>query len=185
MRRINTLLLSNNYIFRIGEIGEYLPNLTTLVLTNNRIASLSEIDHLASLEKLELLSLMDNPLTENVHYRLYVIHKMPSLKSLDFRKVTRQERETAARLFASAEGKDVLSAVAVEGQQEKKRAANEAKPSINLTTAQREQIRRAIEAASTKEEVDRIETQLRVSTASYFFLHCAHSMLMCSLIIVW
>lgn len=164
MRRLSTLLLSNNYIFRVGGIGEYLPNLTTLVLTNNRIASLSEIDHLASLEKLELLSLMENPLTENPHYRLYVIHKIPSLKSLDFRKVTKDERETAARLFASAEGKDVLSAVAVEGQQEKKRAANESKLSAStLTTAQREEIRRAIEAASTKEEVDRIETQLRVS----------------------
>ena len=80
--------MSNNYLFRIGStLGSNLANITTLVLNNNRLASLAEIDHLATLTKLELLSLIDNPITEKPHYRLYAIHKIPSLKMLDFQKV--------------------------------------------------------------------------------------------------
>lgn len=52
-----------------------------------RLATLSEIDHLASFTKLELLSLVDNPVTDKLHYRLYAIYKIPSLKMLDFQKV--------------------------------------------------------------------------------------------------
>ena len=171
MLRLSTLLVSNNYIFRVGSIGESLPNLTSLVLTNNRIASLSEIDHLATLEKLELLSLMDNPVTEHPHYRLYVIHRLPSLKSLDFRKVTKSERDEAARLFSSAEGRSVASAVAAESQQEGIHTSADTKTSgSELRAEQREQIRQAIEAAATQEEVDRIEHQLRVSESSVYIV---------------
>jgi U2 small nuclear ribonucleoprotein A' len=88
MKRLSTILMSNNYLFRIGSaLGTSLTNITTLVLSNNRLASLSEIDHLATCLKLELLSLVDNPVTEKEHYRLYTIHKIPSLKMLDFQKV--------------------------------------------------------------------------------------------------
>lgn len=41
---------------------------------------------------------------ERQYYRLYAIHKMPTLKSLDYNKVNRSERETAARLARSAAG---------------------------------------------------------------------------------
>ena len=89
MKRLSTLLMSNNYLFRIGStLGDNLASITTLVLNNNRLSSLSEIDHLATLSKLELLSLTDNPVTEKEHYRLYVIFKIPSLKMLDFQKVS-------------------------------------------------------------------------------------------------
>ena len=161
MRRLSTLFLSNNYIFRIGTLGGNLSNLSTLVLTNNRISTLSEIDNLASLTQLELLSLMDNPLTNHVHYRLYVIHKIPSLKCLDFQKVTREEREQSRRLFASQEGVEVLSAMEREKMNEVSRA--ETVTPAAFSDKQREYIRAAIEAAQTKEEMDRIEHQLRVS----------------------
>ena len=38
------------------------------------------------------------------HYRLYTIHKIPSLKVLDFTKVKQSERERAERLAKSAAG---------------------------------------------------------------------------------
>mmetsp|Transcript_22872 Transcript_22872/g.33411 ORF Transcript_22872/g.33411 Transcript_22872/m.33411 type:complete len:248 (+) Transcript_22872:94-837(+) len=165
MRRLTTLLVNNNYVFRVGSIGENLPQLNTLVLTNNRIANLSEIDNIASLQNLECLSLMDNPVTQRPHYRLYVIHKMPQLKFLDFVKVKKVEREAAATLFESSEGQGVISSVQEEHQaaeQEKQQARMSA--ASRLTESQREQVRRAIESATTREEMDRIEKQLKTGT---------------------
>ena len=68
-------------------ISEFLPNLHTLVLTNNRLVNLVEIDPLASLSKLQFLSLLDNNITKKPNYRLYVIHKLKSVRVLDFKKV--------------------------------------------------------------------------------------------------
>jgi U2 small nuclear ribonucleoprotein A' len=69
---------------------EFLPKMHTLVLTNNRLTTLSEIDPLASLPKLQYLSLLDNTVTKQPDYRLYVIHKLKHLRLLDFKKVKQQ-----------------------------------------------------------------------------------------------
>jgi U2 small nuclear ribonucleoprotein A' len=70
--------------------AEFLPKLHTLVLTNNRLTNLAEIDPLASLPKLQYLSLLDNTVTKQPDYRLYVIHKLKHLRLLDFKKVKQQ-----------------------------------------------------------------------------------------------
>lgn len=67
--------------------AEFLPKLHTLVLTNNRLVNLVEIDPLASLPRLQFLSLLDNNVTKKPNYRLYVIHKLKSLRVLDFKKI--------------------------------------------------------------------------------------------------
>lgn len=164
MKRLSSILMSNNYLFRIGAtIGVNLPNITTVVLNNNRLTNLSEIDHLATLEKLELLSLLDNPITEKLHYRLYCIHKIPTLKMLDFQKVKVQEREAAKALFSTVEGADMVSSVSEEAKQlDAQKEASENGNKAQLTAEQKAEISRAIEAASTKEEMDLIERQLRV-----------------------
>ena len=72
--------------------AEYLPKLHTLVLTNNRLVNLAEIDPLSSLPKLQFLSLLDNNITKKPNYRLYVIHKLKSLRVLDFKKVKSKVR---------------------------------------------------------------------------------------------
>ena len=66
---------------------EAIPNLETLVLTNNMISELSDVDCLTGFEKLTTLSLLFNPVSTKEHYRLYTIYKLPSLRLLDFRKV--------------------------------------------------------------------------------------------------
>nr|GLL35236.1 U2 small nuclear ribonucleoprotein A' [Ipomoea trifida] len=107
LNRLGTLLLNNNRITRINpKIGEFLPKLHTLVLTNNRLTNLAEIDPLASLPKLQFLSLLDNNITKKPNYRLYVIHKLKSLRLLDFRKVKQKERMEANNLFASQEAEE-------------------------------------------------------------------------------
>ncbi|KAL7160911.1 hypothetical protein ACSBR2_041536 [Camellia fascicularis] len=45
--------------------------------------NLVEIDPLASLPKLQFLSLLDNNITKKPNYHLYVIHKLKSLRLLD------------------------------------------------------------------------------------------------------
>lgn len=73
-------------------IAEFLPKLHSLVLTNNRLVNLVEIDPLASLPKLQFLSLMDNTVTKKPNYRLYVINKLKILRVLDFKKVKNKVR---------------------------------------------------------------------------------------------
>ena len=54
--------------------------------------NLVEIDPLASIPKLQYLSLLDNNITKKPNYRLYVIHKIKSLRVLDFIKVKAKVR---------------------------------------------------------------------------------------------
>lgn len=103
LNRLRTLLLNNNLISSIASgLGEQLPNLDTLILTNNRLNNLSDIDVLSEMKSLRRLSLLENGLTKKQHYRLYVINKLPHLKLLDFRKVKQKERAAAAKLFSQS-----------------------------------------------------------------------------------
>lgn len=107
LNRLGTLIINNNRITRINpNIGEFLPKLHTLVLTNNRLVNLVEIDPLVSLPKLQFLSLLDNNVTKKPNYRLYVIHKLKSLRVLDFKKVKAKERAEARNLFTSKEAEE-------------------------------------------------------------------------------
>jgi len=102
LNRIKTILISNNRIARIANnLGEQLPNLDTLVLSNNKLQNLSDIDPLAEFPNLRRLSLLDNVVTKKTHYRLYVIHKLPKLKLLDFIRIKEKERVASTKLFGA------------------------------------------------------------------------------------
>ena len=161
MTRLTTLLVNNNCITRLEPLGANLLELKTLVLTNNKITNLSEIDNISTLTKLELLSLLENPVTMKEHYRLYTIYKIPSLKSLDFRKVKKQERLAAVELFTSGSGSALIALISKETEMQqtavKRGSAN------SLSEQQRAIVRKAIENAKTAAEMDAIERQLKVS----------------------
>lgn len=171
-KRLGCLLLNNNLVSRVAPtLGQQVPNLTALILTGNRISSLSEILHLATLTKLEHLSLLENPVAHNANYRLFCVHHVPSLKSLDFRKVGAKEREEAKKLFASEAGKALLDAVSQEAKALASGAGAGAagggaggKQQLALTDEQKAQVRAAIEGAKTREEIDLVERQLRTGT---------------------
>lgn len=108
LRRLRCLLLNNNRVCRIAEnLHEPLPALETLVLTNNQIQNLGDLDPLASLRNLTYLSLMKNPVTVKRHYRLYIIHRIPQLRVLDFRRIRQKERQAAQQLFKGKRGKQL------------------------------------------------------------------------------
>jgi len=114
LTRLQTLLLSNNRIARISEgLQKFLPKLSTLMLMNNKLVNLRDIDPLSELSSLISLSLNNNPVTKHKSYRLYIIHKIPSLKLLDFKKIKPQERKEAEKFFGGEQGarrKEAISA---------------------------------------------------------------------------
>ena len=85
-------------------IAGNLPKLETLVLTNNRLQHLKELEPLTSLSKLKFLCLLENPVTKRSNYRLFCVHTLPTLKVLDFKKISAKEREEATALFGGASG---------------------------------------------------------------------------------
>jgi hypothetical protein len=160
---LKTVLLHNNRVATIEEdLDRNIPNIETLMFTNNKIVNLTDLDPLACLKKLTTLSLIGNAVTSRPHYRMYVIFKVPQLKTLDFQKVKVKEREEAAHLFKSMTGKQVI-----EMDETEKNAGKTFIPG-KMQTAQEQlsakqihQIQLAIANAKTPEEVDRLEQQLK------------------------
>jgi len=113
LKRLRTLMLVNNSISRIAnDAFDGLPELTSLVLSNNRISTLGALLPLRKLSaRLERLSLIDNPVNKQKHYRNFVIHLLGySLKFryLDFQRITEKERNDARQFFESDEGLQLL-----------------------------------------------------------------------------
>lgn len=161
--RLSSLLVNNNLVSRVSStVGSQLPNLTALVLTGNRVTSFTEITHIASLKKLQHLSLLDNPVALNSHYRLYCVYTIPALRSLDYRKVSRKEREEASKLFSSEAGRALLLTMTAVGDGPGGVGAGPKPPMLALSDEQKQQVRNAIESAKNREEVDLIESKLRM-----------------------
>ncbi|KAF3687049.1 U2 small nuclear ribonucleoprotein A' [Channa argus] len=163
LKRLKTLLMNNNRICRIGEnLERSLPNLTELILTSNNIMELGDLDPLASVKTLTLLSLLRNPVTNKKHYRLYVINKIPQIRVLDFQKVKLKERQEAEKMFKGKRGAQLAKDIAkrtktfipgVPAQLEKKKTG----PS----QAEVEAIKNAIANASSLAEVERLKGMLQ------------------------
>ncbi|MCO5554753.1 hypothetical protein L7F22_008287 [Adiantum nelumboides] len=165
LKRLTTLLVSNNRIARINpNIGGFLPKLHTLVLTNNRLVNLGDLDPLAALANLQALSLLDNIVTKKTHYRLYVIHKLPKLRLLDFRKIKQRERQEATARFGSKEAEALKEAnTFVPGELPEVTPVPEPMEAqaVGPTQEQILAIKAAIASSQTLEEVARLEKALK------------------------
>ncbi|KAM4592758.1 U2 small nuclear ribonucleoprotein A' [Odontesthes bonariensis] len=163
LKRLKTLLMNNNRICRVGEnLEQSLPSLKELVLTNNNIQELGDLDPLASVKTLTLLSLLRNPVTNKKHYRLYVINKVPQIRVLDFQKVKLKERQEAEKMFKGKRGAQLAQDIArrtktftpgVAAQPEKRRAG--------ASQADVEAIKNAISSATSLAEVERLKGMLQ------------------------
>ncbi|WOL18700.1 hypothetical protein Cni_G27497 [Canna indica] len=180
LNRLGTLLINNNRITRINpNIGEFLPKLHTLVLTNNRLVNLVEIDPLASLQKLQFLSLLDNTITKKPNYRLYVIYKLKPLRLLDFKKVKQKERAEAERLFASKEAEEEAKKIPPKtfspGEVQELSLSDNSKveqaPKVAPTLEQITAIKAAIVNSQTLEEVARLEKALKLGQIPEEFMN--------------
>jgi U2 small nuclear ribonucleoprotein A' len=155
--RTKLLIFNNNQINRIAEnLGRAFPNLEHLVLTNNRFTTLKELEPLAMLSSLTMLSMVDNPVTKQQHYRAFLIAMLPKLRVLDFQKVKPAERQAAEVTYGAASAakrqKTATEAAAktfVPGAPDAPSAA----PKSGPTPEQIARIKDAIANASSLEEV--------------------------------
>ncbi|KAF1965364.1 small nuclear ribonucleo protein U2, A [Bimuria novae-zelandiae CBS 107.79] len=162
--RLRTLFLAQNRISNIqANLSSSIPNLTTLVLTKNRITELAELDPLGGFKKLVYLTLKDNPVTGKENYRLWVIWLCPSVRFLDFAKVRDVERRQAAELFGTAEEPSELASK-IKGQKSKgfvvptfTNGADTPTKDRIWTEEEKNKMRAAIKNAKTLAEMARLE----------------------------
>ncbi|KAG1834532.1 L domain-like protein [Suillus fuscotomentosus] len=105
LKRLRTLLLANNRVASISpSIHLSVPNLTTLVLTGNSIVELGDLEPLKEIKGLKYLALLGNPVREKKWYREWLAWRIASLRVLDFQRIRDKEREAGKSLFLTAEG---------------------------------------------------------------------------------
>ncbi|KAI8388128.1 L domain-like protein [Radiomyces spectabilis] len=167
LTRLQHLLLANNRISKIDpHMHEFVPNLSTLILTNNSLQELGDLEVLAQFKKLTKLCLLDNPVAKKRYYRLYVIHKVPQLRLLDFNKIKQKEREEAKQLFEGTDGVDNDLAKSIAEQKSKALDIAEAtretqKGGQGLTADEQMKIKEALKQATSLDEISRLERVLK------------------------
>mmetsp|Transcript_24322 Transcript_24322/g.47831 ORF Transcript_24322/g.47831 Transcript_24322/m.47831 type:complete len:231 (-) Transcript_24322:157-849(-) len=164
LTKLESILMSNNRVSRVATgLGKYLPNLDTLVLTNNKISKLSDLNPLSHITSLTSLILVNNPVCKQAGYRLYCIHRLPSLKVLDFQKVKPAEREAAKARFGELnleEEKEEPEQEAMQDEEEKEDNTFTPGDKVGLTPEERAKIMEQISAATSLEEIERLEKLL-------------------------
>ncbi|EME78393.1 uncharacterized protein MYCFIDRAFT_205019 [Pseudocercospora fijiensis CIRAD86] len=100
--RLQTLLCAQNRISSVSEsASKSVPNLHTLVLTQNNLGELSDLVPLRGFKKLTYVSLVENPVASKENYRYWLIWNCPQIRFLDFVKVKDAEREKGKELFGT------------------------------------------------------------------------------------
>lgn len=88
LKRLRTLLLANNRIATISpSLHLSASNLTTIILTNNNVTELGDLEPLRELRCLKYLSLLGNPVTGRKLYREWLVWRIKSLRVLDFQRI--------------------------------------------------------------------------------------------------
>ncbi|WFD42053.1 U2 snRNP complex subunit [Malassezia psittaci] len=173
--RLQHLMLSNNSITRIDPLlGKAIPYLHTLILTNNAISDTKQLVPLRRLRRLEYLSLLGNPVSLTKHYREYTIWRIPSVRVLDFKRVTDKERDYARSLMELSDGRPSELAVQLSGDVASISGASATHASQfepgaplsgggrQLTAKDRAAIQQAIDQSESLEEIRRLEDQLKM-----------------------
>ncbi|XP_067945091.1 U2 small nuclear ribonucleoprotein A'-like isoform X1 [Watersipora subatra] len=184
LKRLKNILISNNKVIRIGEnLEESIPNIESIILTNNNMQELGDLDVLATLPNLECLRylhifvqrkylclykvpslLLGNPVTTKLHYRQYVINKLPQLRILDFAKIKEKERKQAKSLFKGKKGAELATNIGKRSKTFVPGAGLDVKkPSSKQDREREEAIRKAISSAKTLGEVERLQAMLAVN----------------------
>ncbi|KAL3801845.1 hypothetical protein HJC23_001241 [Cyclotella cryptica] len=191
LNRLSSLYVGGNGVESVDgrNLRKNLPELKNLVLTGCSVRGWNVLGELGmGCPKMEFLSLVGNPVTKRQHYRLYAIHKIPSLKVLDYTKIKQSERERAQRLAASAAGAAMEADARVEAREAAAIAAaaqennayaysndNETHKTFEpgegksaeesfatqFTLEEKAKIREMVANAASAEEIDRIESLVK------------------------
>ncbi|KAI8148783.1 U2 small nuclear ribonucleoprotein A [Fennellomyces sp. T-0311] len=165
MVRLQHMLLTNNRINKIeANIHEFVPNLTTVIMTNNAIQELGDLEPLAKCKRLTFLSLLDNPVSKKQYYRAYLIHKLPKLRVLDFKKIKQRERQEAAALFEENGVENALGQSLTDTKSntfEVGEGLNPAQKQKVLSKEEQQKIKEALKQATSLDEISRLEQLLK------------------------
>ncbi|KAF7789203.1 hypothetical protein EIP86_000142 [Pleurotus ostreatoroseus] len=173
LRRLRTLLLANNRVASISpSLHLSVPNLTTLVLTNNNIAELGDLEPLRDVKGLQYLSLLGNPVRDKKWYREWLAWRIPSLRVLDFQRIRDKERQAGKSLFVTADGLPTQLATTLSTTvsthakapvttDEPKPAAAPGHAGRLMSKEEAQRVKDAIAKATSIEEVRRLERSLR------------------------
>eukprot|EP01137_Pigoraptor_chileana_P015460 Opistho-2@71414 len=161
--RLKTLFLSNNRIGKIDrDVATSIPNLEELILANNQLLELGDLLPLAKFSKLRSLCIMKNPVASQTYYRQYIVHNIPSLRLLDFKRIKQKDRAEAAKLFGGKKGQKLHEEL---GQKVSTFTPGEGLPTEAIkpvpTAAEVQKIKDAIAKATTLDEMRRLEQQLQ------------------------
>ncbi|KJH51971.1 leucine Rich repeat-containing domain protein [Dictyocaulus viviparus] len=163
LKRLHTLYLHNNRVHYIQpDIGEKLPNLKILALTNNNITELGDIDSLANCKKLEYVTFIGNPITHKTNYRAYIIYKLPSVRVIDFKRIRLAEREAARKLFKGKRGQRARDAIkrSTNAPCEMENAENTRFNGSTISAEDKIKIQNAIASARSLAEVEYLQSIL-------------------------
>ncbi|RDX56195.1 L domain-like protein, partial [Lentinus brumalis] len=172
LRRLRTLLLANNRIAAISaSLHLSVPNLTTLVLTNNNIAELGDLEPLKDVKSLQYLSLLGNPVREKKWYREWLAWRIPSLRVLDFQRIRDKERQAAKALFLTADNLPTQLATTISQTvsthsskppvtTDEPKPAPQGKAGRLMSKEEADKVREAIARATSVEEIRRLERML-------------------------
>jgi U2 small nuclear ribonucleoprotein A' len=174
LKRLHSLFLANNRIQNISpSIHLSVPNLHTLVLTNNNISELGDLEALKELKHLKYISLLGNPVQEKKWYREWLAWRIPGLRVLDFQRIRDKERTQAKALFMTAEGLPTALATTISATvsahsttatlttDEPKAAHIPGKAGRLMSKEDQERVKAAIAKATSIEEVRKLERNLR------------------------
>jgi len=95
---LRELRLEENGLRSLEQLSP-LPQLQTLALGANRIGDINELEKLDALPNLLHIVLANNPVARKQLYRPTLIRKLPTLKLIDAREVSPEERERSDLIF--------------------------------------------------------------------------------------
>ncbi|KAH8100475.1 L domain-like protein [Cristinia sonorae] len=174
LRRLRTILLANNRVASISpSLHLSVPNLTTLILTNNNISELGDLEPLKDVAGLKFLSLLGNPVREKKWYREWLAWRIPGLRVLDFQRIRDKERQQAKSLFLTADGlptqlATTLSTTVTTHATKQILDTDEPRPVVApgkagrlMSKEEAEKVKEAIAKATSVEEIRRLERSLK------------------------
>ncbi|KAK4544830.1 hypothetical protein LTR36_003734 [Oleoguttula mirabilis] len=165
--RLQTLQCARNRIASLQpSLAKSLPNLSTLVLTQNNVSELADLDPLQGFAKLTHVSLAENPVASKENYRYYLLWRCPHIRFLDFQKVKDAERSKARELFGTADAPTELaqSIIAVRSNKPLGYSAAPAVngaggkgPKLKITDAEKKRFEALVRKAKTLADVQKLE----------------------------
>jgi len=116
---LTELNLRRNSIETVQDLNS-LPSLQRVFLSNNQIISFDHCACLFAVTHLMELALDGNPIAESTHYRQYVLDHIKTLRHLDLKRITDEERRISSILSKQEEVKQEVQSKQQKSESQKK-----------------------------------------------------------------